>query len=447
MKRDIEQHLQSWKNKSARKPLLLRGARQVGKTFAVQQFGREQFKYLAAINFERDPVFKSLFTDLNPQRILIELESRLKIPILPGETLLFFDEIQECPQAIMSLRYFKEECPDLHVIGAGSLLEFALNDPNFKMPVGRVEFLYLKPMSFREFLEATGFHRLKERIASATLANPLTDAMHEQALDLVKDYMDIGGLPDVILEYTKNQNRLRCQEIQSSLLATYQNDFGKYSSGTNHKYLQLLFQRVPYFIAQWFKYVKISPDIHPRAIRDAIDRLSEAGLIYEVLASTASGLPLIALANTKKFKLLFLDIGLLRRASSVDISFAQESDLMLVNQGAFVEQLVGQELLAYGKSDEEQRLFAWVREVSGSSAEVDFITTHHNQIVPVEVKAGATGRLKSLKIFLEEKGLTCGVRVSQVPLSWNSPILSVPLYMVGEVNRLVLDNSNKNSNK
>ena len=155
------------------------------------------------------------------------------------------------------------------------------------------------------------------------------------------------------------------------------------------------------------------------------------------MATAGSGLPLIALANPKKFKLLFLDIGLLRRASAVDLTFTDESDLMLVNQGAFVEQFVGQELLAYGKSDEEQRLFSWVREVRGSSAEVDFIITYQNRIIPIEVKAGATGRLKSLKIFLQERSMTCGVRVSQAPLSWDPPILSVPFYMIGEVSRLV----------
>lgn len=437
MKRNIEKELLSWKTQHNRLPLLLRGARQVGKTFIVEKFGKEHFPFFLSINFEQQPEFTRCFDTLDPKQIVAAIEFITNVQIISGKTLLFLDEIQECPKAIMALRYFKEQMPELHVIGAGSLLEFALHDTSFRMPVGRVEFLFLKPLSFAEFLEAGGNLKLKEHLTSVDIKKPIIPMIHDKLLSLVKEYINLGGMPAVLSEFFATRNLLRCQEIQSFLLATYQNDFGKYSTHTQYKNLQLLFERAPGLISQWFKYSKIDPDIQARDLKIALEKICEAGLAYQVFATNASGLPLVATANTKKFKLLFLDVGLVKRTFRLDLQLLFQQDLMLINQGALAEQFVGQEILAYGSPKEKSQLFFWVREQKSSSAEVDYITNVDSQIVPIEVKSGSTGRLKSLKIFMQEKKCPVGVRISQAPLSFEDGVLSIPFYLISELQRLV----------
>lgn len=437
MKRDIEKDLLAWKVQKNRLPLLIRGARQVGKTFTVLKFGKEHFTSLVSINFEQQPEFIDCFSTLDPKQIVAAIELLSKQKIIPGKTLLFLDEIQECPRAIISLRYFKEQLPELHVIGAGSLLEFILNDENFRMPVGRVEFLFMKPLSFGEFLDATGNAILREELKSTTLQKPIQNVIHNMLLNLVRQYINLGGMPAVVYEYSLTGDLQRCQEIQSALLATYRDDFGKYAKKIDYKNLRLLFEKAPGMIAQWFKYSKIDPDIRSRDLKSALEKLYDAGLIYLVYASSASGLPLIATMNSKKFKLLFLDIGLAKRSFHIDLELFFNEDLMLINKGALAEQFVGQELLAISNKREPPQLFFWVREQRGSSAEVDFLFPVDSQIIPIEVKAGSVGTLRSLKIYMDEKKAKLGIRISQQPLNRESNILTVPLYLVEEVPRLV----------
>lgn len=256
MRRNIEKDLKKWKDDRHRKPLLLRGARQVGKTYIVEKFARDNFSNYIEINFERKPELCQIFDTLEPKRIVTALELATNSQVVPGETLVFLDEIQECPKAIMALRYFKEEMPELHLIGAGSLLEFVLNDENFRMPVGRIQFLYLYPLSFFEFLTASGNEKLRKYLNEIDLSFPIEEAIHQRLLDLIREYMILGGMPAIIHEYLLQQNVQSCQEIQTDLLATYRADFGKYARTSQHKYLQLLFERAPGLVAQWFKYSK-----------------------------------------------------------------------------------------------------------------------------------------------------------------------------------------------
>jgi predicted AAA+ superfamily ATPase len=435
MQRTIEKDLRAWKESSNRMPLLLRGARQVGKSFTVDKFGRENFEKIVTINFEQYPFYIKAFDELDPKKIISLLSLLSSVSIDPGRTLLFLDEIQLCPQAILALRYFKEQMPSLHIIGAGSLLEFTLDDPSFRMPVGRVQSLFMKPLSFYEFLDALGKETLRKHLEEVSLERPPSEIIHQQLLSLVRDYFNIGGMPAVVSEYAAGRDLSECQNIQTNLLTTYRNDFGKYAKITQHKYLQLMFERAPGLIAQWFKYSKIDPDIPSRDLKNALDKLKDAGLIYQIFATQASQLPLIASSNLKKFKLLFLDVGLVKRASRIDLETLFDEDIMLINQGALVEQFVGQELIAYSNPDEAPQLFFWIREEKTSSAEVDFITNVGAKIIPVEVKAGSTGRLKSLKIVMSEKKWPLGIRVSQTPLSYENNILSLPLYMIGELAR------------
>lgn len=437
MDRFIEKDLIEWKDRKNRMPLLLRGARQVGKTYVIEKFGEQHFHNLVTIDFERDPEVSKCFKSFDPENIIRELELYTNSEIAPGKTLLFLDEIQVCPEAIMALRYFKEEMAGLHVIGAGSLLEFALNDERFRMPVGRVQYLFLKPLSFEEYLSVSGYSKMLDRLQEVTLEDPLDPLSHSRCLALSREYAVLGGMPAVISEYLETKSYYQCQNIQTSLLKTYRDDFGKYAKFSQHKYLQMLFERVPGLIGKWFKYSKVDPSVDPRAIRPALQMLEDAGLLYLVHSTSASGIPLISTMNTKKFKLFFLDVGLVHRASLIDLKLLLHEDLMLLNRGVIAEQFVAQELLACTDRYEKGSLFFWTREKKGSSAEIDFLIQVGAQIVPIEVKAGSTGRLKSLKLFMEEKETPIGVRISQQPLSLENGILSIPLYLIGQLPRLV----------
>ncbi len=437
MNRDIEKKLLYWKNSKDKMPLLLRGARQVGKTYIVEKFGKSHFSNIVTINLEQSSHLNPCFNSLEPNKIITELELLTEKKIIPGKTLLFLDEIQECPKAIMALRYFKEQMPQLHVIGAGSLLEFILNNENFRMPVGRVEFLYLQPLSFTEFLEATNHGMILEQLKKFTLNEPPSSSIHQHLLTLMKEYTILGGMPAVLNKYLLTNSFLEAGYIQSSLLDSYRRDFGKYAKKTIHLNLQLLFEKAPGLIAQWFKYKNVDPNIAPKDIKAALIQLVQAGIIHLVYASNASGIPLITTQNEKKFKLLFLDLGLAKRACRLDAELLLKEELLLLNNGALAEQLVGQELLAYQDQHFIPELYFWIREQKNSSAEVDYLIIIDGQIIPLEVKSGATGKLKSLKLFMAEKKSKIGVRVSQHGLSFENNVLSVPFYLLSELDRLV----------
>lgn len=445
MQRNILHYLLDWKNSPEYLPLLMRGARQIGKTFVIQQFAQNNFEYFVNINFELDPDFIDCFKTLKPTEIIKQISLKQSVPIVPEKTLLFLDEIQNCPNAIMALRYFKEQMPKLHVIGAGSLLEFALNDEEFRMPVGRIQYLYMYPLSFNEFLLAQEKTSLISHIQEANLQNPPSEVAHRELLKLLREYFLLGGMPAVVDSYTKYNDLTICQNLQAALLATYKNDFGKYAKYTQHKYLTTVFSKAANLLGKQVKYSHIDPDTLSRDIKIAINLLQKAGLLYKVCASSCSGLPLNGLINEKIFKLLFLDIGLVNRAGKINLSGLLNEDLTLVNQGALAEQFVGQELLALQNPYEEAEVCFWSRDKQGSQAEVDYVINLNGAIVPIEVKAGKTGTLRSLKQFLLEQNklvynhrsyMPIGIRISQQPLSFYGNILSLPLYMISEMPRI-----------
>jgi predicted AAA+ superfamily ATPase len=437
MYRSIEEQLLKWKESSNFKPLLLRGARQVGKSYVVEKFGTTHFEQLVTINFELESKFITCFGDLDPKKIIRSLEILVKQDIHPGKTLLFFDEIQQCPRAIVSLRYFKEKIPQLHVIGAGSFLEFVINDEAYQEPVGRVQSLFMRPCSFYEFLMACGENRLISYLSTVTVKTGIDQPIHALLLEKCREYCILGGMPEVIDYFVTQKKFLGCEMIHSTLLEYYQRDFAKYQGKLNIRILQKIFQKVPALIAKHFKYVDIDPDIQPREQKPALEALVKAGIIYPVYSTSAAGLPFEIGVNEKKFKLLFLDIGLANHATGLDINTLLNEDLILMNRGALSEQFVGQELLAYGESYKIGKLYYWSREKKSSQAEVDYLMNVGSNIYPVEVKSGKTGRLKSIHIFLAEKGIDFGVQISQNQLSFENQVLSVPLYMVHELKRLV----------
>lgn len=437
MRRDATNDLIAWKNTAERYPLLIRGARQVGKSYLVESFAKDHFKNSVVINFELQPRLKDCFTDLDPQQIITKIQLVMGVEIRPDETLLFLDEIQECPQAIMALRYFREKMPRVAVIGAGSLLEFTLQKSEFKMPTGRILFLVLEPLSFAEFLSASGNQSLREFLANVTLTNSVDPVIHQKLLELLRTYLILGGMPAVLKNYFESGDMATCQRLQAGLLQTYRADFGKYAKETQHKYLQRVFDAAPRLVGQRVKYSSIDADAKSRDLKNALHMLALAGIVRPVLATSASGLPLGAQINEQKFKLNFLDVGLMQNACGLQADLAVQKDFMQINSGAIAEQLVGQELRAYADRYTPGDLFFWARDKKGSSAEVDYVTTVDSQIIPVEVKAGKTGVLKSLKSFLQEKDRRMGVRVSQQELSFHDAVLSLPLYMIEQLPRIV----------
>lgn len=437
MKRDLEIDLLSWKERKDRLPLLLRGARQVGKSYVVEAFGKKAFENIVIVNFEFRPELKQCFTTFDPVEIINKLRLLTGESIEVEKTLLFLDEIQECPDAIMALRYFKEKLERLAVIGAGSLMEFALNDPEFKMPVGRVQFVYLEPLSFGEFLVASGNEMLRCHLQKVSLGSMLDHAVHLKLMELLRIYLMVGGMPAVVKEYLENRNFLNCQRIQNSLLQAYRSDFGKYAKTSELKYLQRVLDESPRFVGDRIKYSNIDPDSRSRDIKQAFNLLKLAGIIYPVYATAASGLPLGAQINERKFKLNFLDVGLMQNACGLQAELILTKDFLQINAGAVAEQFVGQELRAYSDRYLKRDLFFWARDKKNSSAEVDYVVEVDSLIFPVEVKAGKTGTLKSLRLFIEEEKSLFGVRFSQGKLSLHDKILTLPLYMVEQMKRLV----------
>ncbi|NCX93897.1 MAG: DUF4143 domain-containing protein [Gammaproteobacteria bacterium] len=436
MKRRLMEDLILWKESDSHLPLLVRGARQVGKTHLIETFGRSHFEECVVINFERDARYKACFNELDPHKILMSLELISGKKILPGRTLLFLDEIQECPNAIQGLRYFKEEFPALHVIGAGSLLEFVLRKSDFSMPVGRVQFLYLKPLSFSEFLEASGKILLNDYLKSTSLAQPIPEAVHQELLAQVRLYLILGGMPAVLTRYFESGIQ-EARAIQLALLQTYRSDFGKYSRQQDFSLLETLFIKLPAFVSQHIKYSKLEADLPSRDVKSALEKLNLAGLITQVFSTSASGLPLAAHKNDRKFKALFVDVGLMLRSCQVDPQLLVQEDVLFLLQGSMMEQFVGQELLAYQDPHEFPELFFWERDEKNRQAEVDYVSVAQNMIVPIEVKSKSLGHLKSLKRFMAEKNTSLGLRVSEHPLSFENQILSVPLYMIREIPRLL----------
>lgn len=439
MKRTLFNNLLSWKDLPGRMPLLLRGARQIGKTYLVEAFGQAHFPKFHNINFELEPEYQQCFETLDPHKIIEAIAGLSGQKIEPGKSLLFLDEIQISPRAIMSLRYFKEKMPELHVIAAGSLLEFTLRDKEFSMPVGRVEYLYMKPLSFREFLIVSGYDALLEAIQLATFQKPISDVFHNKLLQLIRDYLLVGGMPAAVAQYITQGQFESAQRQQTIILSTYRDDFSKFSKLNDHKYLQKVFEKTPALIGQQIQYTKIDSDFRSRDLKRAIYDLSSAGVIYSINGTPAAGLPLNAMINEKKFKLLFLDVGLVNRTMRLTANDLNNEDITIINSGAIAEQLVGQELLAYMEPHDVAELHFWTRDKVGSQAEVDYVVTVNSTIVPIEVKAGVTGSLKSLHMLMHERKLPVGVRVSQQPLYKDASIVSIPFYMLSELNRLILE--------
>lgn len=424
MKRLIDQELKHWKLSSNRKSLILRGARQVGKTFSVRQLGKT-YPDFYEINLEKRIDLHSVFEkNLDPIRILRDLSIDRGIPIRPGETLLFIDEIQACPNAILSLRYFYEEMQELHLIAAGSLLEFAIEQ--IGLPVGRVQTLNIYPLSFAEFLVAKGQHLLLEEICSQ---NRLSDIARDNAMRFLSEYFVIGGLPEIVANWVLKEDPLEVKEKLNTTITTYRQDFEKYAKKSQLKYLNLLLQHIPLQIGKKFKFHGIG-EYRKRELDPCLELMEKAYIVQMIYHSSGQGDPLGTQASLERYKVILFDVAITQQLLGLDIKgwFLKPED-QFINQGELVESFIGQEMMAYSSPTMRNSLFYWQRESRGSAAEVDYLSTIQGEIVPIEVKAGKRSTLKSLHSFLSSHPKSqYGIKISLLERSKHEKIISIPLY-------------------
>jgi uncharacterized protein len=433
LERFVDIELANWQQLAQRKPLLMRGARQVGKSSSVRNLAKK-FDYFIEINFDEKPEFGKIFENtLVPSEICEQIAIATQTPIIEGKTLLFLDEIQACIPAISSLRYFYEKMPNLHVIAAGSLLEFVLEEiPSFG--VGRIRSLFMYPISFNEFLNANGEKRLMELLEKANSQKPLPEIFHEKLKNYLKKFLIIGGMPEAVSSYISNGNLLEVQRVLDDLIISIEADFTKYKSRVPSGRIREVFNAVVRQVGRKFTYTYDNATLNNLQIKEALELLKMAGLVYSVTHSAGNGIPLGAEINAKIRKYLIFDTGILQRILGLNIAeLLIEDDFNIINKGHIAELFVGLELLKNLSPYEKKDLYYWQREAKNSQAEIDYLIQKQEQIVPIEVKSGTKGSMQSLYIFLEEKKIKSGVRLSLENFSSIDKVKIMPLYAVNNL--------------
>ncbi len=399
LERIAEDTLVKWIKGKNRKPLVIRGARQVGKSTLVRNFCRQQKIDLIEINLEKYPYLDEVFQTNNVKIIINNIEDICKKKF-SKKSLLFLDEIQTTPNAIQALRYFFEDKKDLAVIAAGSLLEFTLNDHNYSMPVGRIEYLHLGPMTFSEFLLAKKEKFLVNRLREIKDVNEISDTLHKQCTELLREFYYVGGMPEAIL--TAIEDDLDdVEKIQNNILSTYQSDFVKYTKKSNLVSIQKVFKYIYLNPCQKIKYTNISADYTSRELHQQLDLLFMAKVAFPVKHSNCDGIPLAASESSKIFKTIILDIGLMNAAHALNWSHLKNIDHLLT-EGAMAEQFIGQHLLYSAPSFKEPQLHYWLREGKSHNAELDYVVENDSALVAIEVKSGAAGKIRSLHQWMQD---------------------------------------------
>lgn len=446
LRRKIDVELLKWKETQRRKPLLLRGARQVGKSSSVRFLG-QSFDNFVEVNFEAMPEARKLFEiNLEVEEICRRLGILLNQPIVPGKTLLFLDEVQACPNAIHSLWFFKERMPELHLIAAGSLLEFAIKRMH-SYGVGRITSMYMYPMDFEEFLWAEGKNSWSRAINEASPSSPLFESLHSQVINSYRIFLIVGGMPASVSAWIETGNFNECINELTDIQESYYDDFNKYSEKVDTTLLKNTLQAVIRQVGKKFMYSNVVGGYNENDVRKALTMLRDAGLIHIVEYTSANGLPLGAEVNPKFFKYIYLDTGLLMRAMSFDQTGVSEiTELILtgsaeeiINKGSVAEMAVGLELLKNSESRRRCFLYYWQNIASGTSSEVDYILGYQGSVLPVEVKAGTSGKMKSLRLFMQKKELRLGLRCSLENFGsigietekGKKEILIIPAYAIG----------------
>lgn len=449
--RNIDPQLLDWKENTRRKPLLLRGARQVGKSRSVRNLG-EKFTNYIEVNFEKRPELKEIFVrNHDVKQIAAELGKIFNTPVVPGETLLFLDEIQDCDEALKSLWFFKEDYPELHVIGAGSLLEFALKRVT-SYGVGRIRSLFMYPLSFEEFLIALNKNEWVDLIRNANISNPLSEVIHDELTKIFRTFMIIGGMPASVSAWIETNDYLESANELKDIQQSYYDDFVKYEDKVNPQLLKNTLDAVIVQTGKKFVFTHVKGGYRPDEVRLALNLLTDAGLIQPIKHTSANGLPLGAETNDKFVKYQFLDSGLLLQI--LDLNFGGIDEITteiltssasdLVNKGGLAEMIVGWELIKSSNACSVKSLFYWVNLTRGSTAEVDFVITRAMKILPIEVKSNISGKMKSLRFFMEKKGISEGVRTSLEnfgEITYESEsgerkhISIIPIYAIGRLSK------------
>ena len=434
MQRDIYQKLIEWKSSKDRKPLLLQGARQTGKTYVLKEFGEKEYKNLVYCNFEKEPQLSGIFErDLRPQRILEFLSLYKKTEIDPVQTILFFDEIQESNNALNSLKYFCEETPHYNIVAAGSLLGVKLSTPK-SFPVGKVTLLSLSPMTFPEFLSAVGETRYRNMLEEMTAVEPLPDLIHNELIEILKAYYFVGGMPEAVARYVDSRSFEQVRAVQNDILREYALDFAKHAPASDIPKLSILWDSIPGHLAREnkkFIFSAISKSARARDYENALRWLCDAGLIQMAHAVETIQQPIAGFADRHSFKVYMLDIGLLACLSRIPPGMLIDGhELFTTYHGAFVENYVAQQLAALGSP-----LYYW--KSGGNGTEVDFLYEHESIVFPLEVKAGINPKSKSLLAYDKKFKPRMLVRSTLLNLIKNGRILNIPLYVVNYLDRLI----------
>jgi len=451
MKRFFTEYLNRWKVRKNRKPLIIRGARQVGKTYIVDKFGKNNYEEYIKINFEETPELKDFFRTNDVIQIKQNLEVYFGKKILANKTLIFLDEIQVCPEAIVTLRYFYENLPKIHIIVAGSLLDHALNEMKYSMPVGRVEFGYMYPMNFYEFLWALKEDSILDFLRNYSPEKEISFPIHQKLMKILRLYYFIGGMPESVKVYVENNNLRDVEIVHESIIKSLEFDFAKYGTRSQQEILVKLLRYIPKSIGKKFKYSNAVPEVRSETVKKVLQLLKMSRIVNLVLYTKAFGIALDSGVNEKSFKPLFLDIGLANHI--LKLRLINIENLITINEGNLAEQFIGQQLLSLTPAYIDNQLYYWAREKRNAEAEIDFVTELKDSILPIEVKAGKTGSLKSLHIYIAEKNLKIGLRfntdIPSIGLVKNSVnigkvvknvefnLLSLPLYLVLESKRII----------
>jgi len=439
MKRKMMEQLQVWKDKPGRKPLLMTGVRQCGKTYLLKQFGQECFEDLAYYNFEEDDTLNSVFDhDLKVDRIIDELGNiKRGKEIRPGRTLLVLDEVQVCPRAITSLKYFQENMPDLHVIAAGSLLEVAIGKGEVSFPVGKVNRLQMFPMSFDEFVTADGGANLIRGLKKADLTRELSEVYSVPLIKYLKLYYIVGGMPAAVKQWVDTHQLEQVMEVQDEIIRDYADDFAKHAPVSDLPKLRLIWESIPAQLAKdnhKFVFSRVKAGARAKDLEDAIRWLVDAGLIYQLYLVEKPQIPLSDQADYRSYKVYLSDTGLLcRRMKIHPRTILEENDQFVHFKGALTENYVYSQLISMGLS-------AWYWQ-SGANAEVDYLIENDGNIVPVEVKSADNTKAKSLRLFCKRYQISQAVKTSLKNIGWSeidqTKVWSVPLYMLFDVERVL----------
>ncbi len=444
--------LEMWGRLEAdRKPLLIRGARQVGKTTLVRLLAQRLGFQLIELNMEKPWRFSASLDALNPQATIEAIEFELNIDIDPSRSILFFDEVQACPAALPMLRYFYEQSPEYRVIATGSLLEFVLAEPEFSIPVGRIELLHLGPLTFEEFLRAIGEEKAITHIQHVLLGDPVAQTVHEKLNHLVRMFTIVGGMPESVESFARVRSYKAIEKIKSGIIETFRLDFNKYHGKAAPRLLTIVFDAMPRLLGKKLIYARIDSTYRSGELGNAVEQLSLARILAKVFNCHANGIPLAAERNDRFFKILALDTGLLlTQLKLLPTEIDRVEEINFVNRGVLAEQFIGQHLYHLQPAYREPELYYWAREERSAAAEVDYvIADEHGRVVPVEVKAGSTGRLRSLQIMVHEKSLPIAVRFcSEPPTIFHEvretvmgkidfKLISLPHYLVQQLPRLL----------